>query len=411
MNSNTRNIFSKTECISSEVLKDYSTGNISDEEKRKVEKHLVDCVMCNDELEGIQAFGSIEKFDESVNEIKQKILFRFGRLRQKSNAVSIIMGIAASVLIAIISGYLIMLSMKGFEKKEIAQQLELKKEKVRDIISDSIFEEESNEIITTEMPQELTTTHKLSEIESGKITTPGNVASFEKGGGSMERKIAEANTITVIEDDLEFEDEDIYDESTATINAIETIEVSEELEEDEKAAMGYAVSYDAIEEVVIKAVPTGRQEKSMAKIMLQRSKKIAPKTVAYQMDIVEPTSESPDKYDLEHSAKQAFEQNDYINAYKLFLSNINTGYESDSAFYYLAVSCFYLNYEEAAISYFNKIQSTQIFAIERKWYLANAYLKIDSVSKAIPILKELSESQNQFTDMANQKLSEIESDD
>lgn len=404
MNNTTSDIFSKTECISSEVLKAYLTGNISEEEKRKVEIHLVDCEMCNDELEGLQHFENIEKANKSVNEVKQKVLLRFGRLKQRSNAVSIITGIAASVLIAVISGYLIMHTMKGIEKKEIAQHVELKEEKAKEIvIKDSLLNNKIYdgflEVIDTE--EEPT---KQQDNKSEKSITTSKFASFENGGGSMESKTTEVIAITVTEDDIKFKDEGFYDEAEGAISTIETTDVDEKsAEKDEKEMLGRAVSYDAIGESV--------KEEPSAKFMLQRSKKGNQKAFAYQMDMVQPLAKSSEKYDLEFLAKQAFEQKDYKNAYEMFLNLINNGNTSDSLFYYYAVSCYNLNLFDSTIIYINKIKDTNIFKLERKWYLANAYLKTDSITKAIPLLNELSQTQNEYTGKAVQLLSEIESDD
>lgn len=62
-----KEIFSETGCINKEVLMQYRDGKLRDSEKHQVEKHLVDCSLCSEALEGFAMVAGAASFDE-VNE-------------------------------------------------------------------------------------------------------------------------------------------------------------------------------------------------------------------------------------------------------------------------------------------------------------------------------------------------------
>ena len=52
-------IFVKSSCLSLEEMKEYIKGNLSVKDKRRIEMHIADCEMCNDELEGLSNLKNI----------------------------------------------------------------------------------------------------------------------------------------------------------------------------------------------------------------------------------------------------------------------------------------------------------------------------------------------------------------
>ncbi len=73
MSDKVHNIFSGSGCPSHEKLREYFEGKLTGEEKYLIEKHLVDCEMCSDELEGMAYMKDPEKLDKLVSEINKKI--------------------------------------------------------------------------------------------------------------------------------------------------------------------------------------------------------------------------------------------------------------------------------------------------------------------------------------------------
>jgi hypothetical protein len=63
-------IFEGSECPSHQMLQDYIDGKLSGKDKHMVEKHLIDCEMCSDELEGLSYLKDKNKLEGIVDEIK-----------------------------------------------------------------------------------------------------------------------------------------------------------------------------------------------------------------------------------------------------------------------------------------------------------------------------------------------------
>ena len=61
-------IFSETGCINRDMMMKYRSGKMRHSDKYEVEKHLIDCNLCSEALEGLAMIGSLNGVDE-VNQI------------------------------------------------------------------------------------------------------------------------------------------------------------------------------------------------------------------------------------------------------------------------------------------------------------------------------------------------------
>lgn len=75
----TNNIFDHTDCISQEMLIKYASGKLAPAEKHGVEKHLADCEMCSDAVEGLAMVGDPKRISKIASELNQKIQNRIER--------------------------------------------------------------------------------------------------------------------------------------------------------------------------------------------------------------------------------------------------------------------------------------------------------------------------------------------
>jgi len=73
MNKQHTDIFSETECLSLETIDQYINDQLSAGERQRVEKHLIDCELCSDALDGITASGDMASVATSVEVINKKI--------------------------------------------------------------------------------------------------------------------------------------------------------------------------------------------------------------------------------------------------------------------------------------------------------------------------------------------------
>src|SRR5215204_6074937 len=94
-----KEIFSETGCINREILLRYKDAKLRDPEKHEVEKHLVDCPLCTEAIEGFALLSGTLSFDE-VNE-------RLAELSESSEAFSInrYLAVAASVAAIVTLSY------------------------------------------------------------------------------------------------------------------------------------------------------------------------------------------------------------------------------------------------------------------------------------------------------------------
>ncbi|PCH93720.1 MAG: hypothetical protein COB85_06490 [Bacteroidetes bacterium] len=66
-------IFSRSRCLSENDLRAYAENSLSAEEKLSVEKHLVDCELCTDALEGYKLMNDPSEFELRTSSINRQI--------------------------------------------------------------------------------------------------------------------------------------------------------------------------------------------------------------------------------------------------------------------------------------------------------------------------------------------------
>jgi hypothetical protein len=101
MNNNLHIIFSKSDCPSHEQLMAYFKGSMTEEEKHVMERHLTDCEMCSDELEGISVMKDPGRLPEIVAEMGKRMTSGKGLTRKMNYRILLS---AAAVLVIIITG-------------------------------------------------------------------------------------------------------------------------------------------------------------------------------------------------------------------------------------------------------------------------------------------------------------------
>ncbi len=99
-------IFTPTDCISEQTIFDYIDNKLSTKERHAMEKHLVDCDLCSDALEGLE----IVKDRNRIGLINQKINERIAPIVNKKKIIKInyraITAVAAGLLLLIGSVFL-----------------------------------------------------------------------------------------------------------------------------------------------------------------------------------------------------------------------------------------------------------------------------------------------------------------
>ncbi|HMT29950.1 MAG TPA: hypothetical protein PKD91_11780 [Bacteroidia bacterium] len=78
-----KDIFTETGCIKRDLLLRYRDGALSSHEKYEVEKHLVDCPLCTDALDGLMLVTSTASLDDVQNEVSEMVYGNAGTSFQK----------------------------------------------------------------------------------------------------------------------------------------------------------------------------------------------------------------------------------------------------------------------------------------------------------------------------------------
>lgn len=92
-------IFSSSDCLSEQILFDYIDGKLSPKEQHIVEKHLLDCELCSDAMEGLHLLKNRSRIDLINKEINKRIDGSERKIFAINYAV--IMSIAAALLLLI----------------------------------------------------------------------------------------------------------------------------------------------------------------------------------------------------------------------------------------------------------------------------------------------------------------------
>lgn len=97
-------IFEKTSCVSQEILQDYIDRNLSKEKAHYVEKHLIDCEMCRDEMEGMRLMSDVNRtivlsrLSKKIDNFDQETKTRFTWLKVAGVAAIVVLGLSVLTL-------------------------------------------------------------------------------------------------------------------------------------------------------------------------------------------------------------------------------------------------------------------------------------------------------------------------
>ena len=73
MRTDNKNIFQSSTCLTQDELVRYHSTKMSESEKHVVEKHLTDCELCTEALEGIALLPDMNAINKVRNEVSKKI--------------------------------------------------------------------------------------------------------------------------------------------------------------------------------------------------------------------------------------------------------------------------------------------------------------------------------------------------
>lgn len=418
MTDNYQKIFGSTECVSSEMLIKYKDGKLSKEEMYKVEKHLVDCEMCRDELDGYLLMDEQKITD--LFELKKKINPQL-RKQTKFNP-KVVFYMAAALIPLIIVVWLWQLSPQstGVDDKiteniernndnENHKAVSLTEEENEEPIGNALFEESNQEdsVIEEESTEQKVESNELLAKEENEQIKNAEIKDVEKVEPLpvlMSANVQQTESLEIAEDVVEEAEDEIILAEKAESEEMAKDELDNITEEQSDYKIEVLASKEEEKDVLESSDYEDVSEETNS-IFARKKSDDGNRSVSAKAPAQTPSEVEVEKVDI--STLIANENyNAAITELKVDLAsnpnNVNNQYNLGYCYFKIA------KYKES-IKTFKRIENKETGKQDQiNWYLALAYIKTEKKSKAKIYLNKLIESGSIYAGQAQKKLNELE---
>lgn len=443
MNSRLNNIFSETDCLTPEILSAYAENRLSSEDRYLVEKHLTDCELCSDALEGISQVKDKPGLKNIFTELQQEIDKRTKKKERKVLHVNFRMRLAAAaILITIVGVTLVFRYYLGDQRKNMMAERTIKESELTKQEKESA-KNEIKEISGGDSPSK---SPDISLEEQGQSdVTVADGEKSDKGFSDKDIPYMIPKGIVVADQQKDLKKETFagfyWDATTKAEKANEVNEKQKEqadefasnnlasdyknAEVDHTMADSISVSGGVSETKAISQTGafrnevTAEEDKTKSKATKKSTEKndnnnqTAVTTTATSSSIstvmVGATGNSAVSDQRYSAGVQKYQSSDYTGSKDLLESYIEDNPNDYNALYYCGVSYYFLNNYTDAIPYLEKVtknKSGSYYEIAR-WYLALSHINLNEKNKAEKILNEMVKDSSSFKVQAGEKLKEI----
>ncbi|MCB8964419.1 MAG: tetratricopeptide repeat protein [Bacteroidales bacterium] len=365
-------------CIRQDVLLKYLKGELSGMERNLVEKHLLECEMCSDELEGLTNLSEPERIAEIEAELNSKVDQRTSPRIFWLNPKVVYRVAAVAVLTIGVSTLLYYFVLKTAPS--------------------TMMSESQMPSTTAEMND---STAPLEVIAIPKDATERS-ESQKKESKSAERPA----TPTIVADNIKVVEDIFIDEDS------ESVVLAEAEMEDVKVVPDVTKSdsaFLAANEVVI----AGQQADALRAASVRA--KEAESTVVAKDAKLSRKSAIPTKGLTQHPTIVESALDDYNQkSYQKALDKLNALYgknaANDTVAYYRAMCLYNLKTYAKAIDAFQELTKNVDgeFFYDSQWYCALSLIEVGRVSDAVGVLNTLVKDQSKYRGDAEIKLNEIQ---
>jgi len=122
--------------LSAESLKNYLDGNLSEKEMHRIEKHLLECPLCSEAIEGLESV-STEVIEKDLSDLEKDLQIK---TLKKNNALSLSLRIAAAVALVAIGSYFII----DYTRQPLEEKEQLTRERSEVTTPDSLIAADEN---------------------------------------------------------------------------------------------------------------------------------------------------------------------------------------------------------------------------------------------------------------------------
>lgn len=446
MNSRLNNIFSETDCLTPEVLTAYAENRLSNEDRYLVEKHLTDCELCSDAMEGMSLVKDKTEIKSIFIGIQKEIDKRILKKDRKILHVNFRMRLAAAaILITIVGVTFLFRYYLGEQKKNMMAERTLKESK----LSKQEKESASDEINGGQGGEEqskFSVAGKGKETASDLIVADGEKADQDVSVKDVPFMLPKAYTMADQQQESEKETYSWFsnDATTATEKVNEVAERKLEKtdentrggltgdyknsENNQSMADSISVSDNLTETKAVSQAGAYRTEvtteedkskfKANKKGFLKNENNSNVNQTATTNSITAPTNAvvtvgangNSALADQRYStAVQKYQNSDYSGSKDMLESYIADHPSDYNALYYCGVSYYFLNNYSDAITYLDKVVKNKngIYYETARWYLALSHINLNETKKAEKILNEIVKDSSSFKIQAGEKLKEI----
>ncbi len=339
------NIFKTTNCPEAAVLLSYTQGSLQEDVAWNIEKHITDCPLCADALEGMLLISGVEVLDEIQNQNNYANNFDFKK--HKNRELKIILTASAMAIASLVILY--------FNKHDADKSIAHTKETTNNTVNTTTEKQQpvqtnGNKEIFVQSPvnsRPLTSTN-IAQAFSDSIPTLSAVAS-----------INDNNMMTTTETHPVFAEE--IKEKTNAVFSVSGLSV---IYIHELKAIDYASIYDELNSRKAGLLKSLDAKYSNAERM-QAAKENQPSmdTIVYS--------------NILNDALLAFHDEKYLNAQHAFEKILSVYPDDQNALFYGGLCFYHSGKPGLAIQQFEKIldHRQSPFREEAEWHIALSYNK------------------------------------
>jgi len=398
-----KDIFSESGCISRDVLIRYSRKNIRHSEKHDVEKHLVDCELCSDALEGIALAGGTAV----LNEINKRISERTNYLN--GNTIRYL-AIAASVTSVVILSYLVLLQKDPASTERIAIQ--------QNTFSDSSNNSANFLISEPEVfnsDEKAAAAHTTFPIQTEEVS----ISSSAEQSDALLQKPSKDTLIVEYHSEAE-EKAPVYEQETIALSKNGVVIAADQIEFSSTAAptsAGYISNIAYVEDlkVIDYATTKGSRVKTpsltdshVPSVYQNKNKKQAAEAES-KVSSVESKSKSDYVQQLRDPVKN-YKRGSYNEAITGFDELLKINPADENATFYKGMSLYHKKEYSRAIELLSQIAMTNTapFSQEARFYQARCYQETGNKEMAVKIFREIVREGGFYKENARRQLKQME---
>jgi hypothetical protein len=432
MSNSLNNIFSETDCLSSEILIAYAEDRIEADEKYLVEKHLLDCTLCSDALEGISSLKDKSKLKPILVEISKKIDGYSKGRKTKVIYFNFRRSMAAAAVLVVLVGVTFIFRFYLLKQdKDMVAERTVKESKLEQKEKDKIANEQNNQpdasFKSGTKDEKVTEETKKSDIvENAEEQMKGaddNITYLPKGTivsnegtGEAEQNISGYFRSNY---DGNFALSDSEKDSVSVVSKDQDVTLAldksenrlEEADQKNEVTVVSETKTNAPNAIITNTTTATGSNNNKSTVLEKSDKKDTYKEKNYEAPVVGGNTGVADEIMDQRYADglQLYQGADYSGCLTQMQSYITDAPDDLSAYYYCGVSQYFLAQYDSAITSLSKVlkDKKSSFYETAQWYLALSYIWKSDTSEAEKTLKAIVKAKGSFKTQAEEKLNEI----